>query len=166
MRMKKNKIFVGLLLLFILGACSATSEENKTEIENSTPVKADAPEIVKYSFNELESWINLMPGGSDTFHLSGDLVVTNKSALNLVKAKILNVLIYQDGKELYDFKPESKKGSVSKEESVYFQFSTKRGMKISGVFNPELPVTVEVNITDGKENMVVTVDKVIVQKIY
>ncbi|GJQ61808.1 MAG: hypothetical protein SCALA702_08610 [Melioribacteraceae bacterium] len=164
--MDKIKIFSGALLLILITACSLTDETTKTEIDNPVPEKSEAPEPEKFSFNELESWINLMPGGSDSFHLSGDLVITENSGLNLKNAQILEVVVFQDGKQLYEFKPETKKGYVSEEESAYFQFSTKRGLKISGLLKTEFPIVVEVHLTDGDENMVVTVDKVLVQKIY
>jgi len=166
--MKIFKIYLlAVFSLFIIYACSSSQEmKGEKEIEKESSEKFPVAEAKLYKINEIESWMNLMPGGEGSFHLSGDVILTELCGLNLKSTRVLHVAIVQDNKTLIEFEPNSSKGDVTGERSVYFQFSTNRGIKMPPLFDSEKSITAILSFTDGKDEFEVSINELTVQKIY
>jgi len=166
--MKKYKVYIlAVFSLLIITACSSSQEmKSEKEIEKKSTKEFTAVAEKLYKINEIESWMNLMPGGESSFHLSGDVILTELCGLDMKSTRMLNVAIVQDNKTLIEFKPNSSKGDVTGNNSSYFQFSTNRGIKMPPLFNAEKSITAILSFTDGKDEFKVSIDELTVQKIY
>jgi len=95
----KNKFssFIPLIILvfsFIDFACSSCKTES------------DSP-IISVKVKEMNIWLNLMPGGSPSFHFSGTTGVTNNTKYEIKHLLLSEVDILFHDEILYRIKPES-----------------------------------------------------------
>lgn len=79
---------------FINIACSSC----KTEI--------NAP-IIEVKVNEINIWLNLMPGGAPSFHFSGAIEVKNNTKYDIPNLTLSEVVIIYANEMLHHIKPES-----------------------------------------------------------
>src|SRR5690606_5805848 len=82
---------ISLILFLFLLNCSGMKE-----------VKDAHPEI---KILEINSWLNLMPGGPGSFHLSGELAVHLADDDMIFDINISEISVYSNQELLYRFKP-------------------------------------------------------------
>jgi hypothetical protein len=94
---QKNKLMkkiLNLTLLIIsvpLFSCAEKITGNKLNIKVD-PVKTYA-------------WLNLMPGGKPSFHLSADIKIKNNSNVPVTNLTLHQIVVYEDTNKIEGFKP-------------------------------------------------------------
>ena len=114
-----SKILINILLLGFIVSYSCTSSKNdKANLEQ------------KIILSDIQAWLNLMPGGPGSFHISGAFDLNDSSDVNI---NLKNIYIYSSDKMIYNINPEfSIQGeSISiKPWTKVFQFHNKGRLNI------------------------------------
>jgi hypothetical protein len=158
--MKKYfKYILIYLTVFVFAACSCSKNlEGNMDLEI---------EIIK-----VDSWLNLMPGGPGSFHISGDFKFTYKDENEIVDLDLTRINIYQDEKILYSFRPfftyNLKKTDTASysENAKEITFGTSPGLPIVRELDPDKPISAELEISSGGKNLKYMIDDITVEKAY
>lgn len=86
------KILTYILLLGFTVSYSCTSTKNE---------KANVEQ--KIILSDIQAWLNLMPGGPGSFHISGTFDLNDSSDVNI---NLKNIYIYVSGRMIYNINPE------------------------------------------------------------
>lgn len=85
---------------------------------------------------EINSWLNLMPGGPGSFHLSGEFSLFHENEEVECEISIVKIQVYYNDELIYSFKPliqysrtEQKSNQLNRLTEV-FQFFTETGLEI------------------------------------
>lgn len=131
----KKFLVVNLFLIFIFLSCTGLKEVNNTDVD----VK-----IV-----EINSWLNLMPGGPGSFYLSGEVAIYSDTDNMIIDLDLNEVLVYSKKELLYSYKPVFKYSRTepdyspdSKRIEIY-QFYTESGLQIRDVLMGDNLINVE-----------------------
>lgn len=150
-----------LILLFTGSFFSCSKDEMKVDSLNISV------EILKF-----DSWINLMPGGSPTFHFAGDISITYTGKDSTEYIKMTKVEVFQNSKKLYDEIPyynEKRRMADShfyKDSPRDFLFGSEQNIKIVSELDTDKPVDFEFTFTSGETNKIVILNKVKVERVY
>jgi len=87
----RNNLFF-LIVIFLYGGCAEKMPENNKLNLTINVIKS-------------YSWINLMPGGEPSFHLSCELRIKNNSDVPVENLKLQQVIMLDDTLEILKFKP-------------------------------------------------------------
>ncbi len=133
-----SKIFIALFLLIFI-SCS----------NSQVPLDKLSEEI---NIIEIQAWLNLMPGGSASFHFVGEYEIDTTISKNLL---LTNVIVLSDQKIIYDIDSSTlinERELNRKNENLNFKFYTQPGLKLNDVIK-ELK-TIDVKLVfdyDGNE---------------
>jgi len=137
---KEIKIILVVLLAVFLFSCTSekkTMKDGVKETDELTSVELNV------KFNEIYSWINLMPGpkAKPRFHITGELEVYESGAYEIDKLNLTQINIYQNSEVVYSIKPEVRQDEkLSNDKMRFLIFSTIRGLLITEKLNTNIPV--------------------------
>ena len=120
--MTMSKIMIILLTSIFIVSLSCSTTNNQ-----------DANLDQKIIVNDIQVWLNLMPGGPGSFHISGKF---DYNDLTETKIKLKNIYIYCFEKLIYDIEPElflEKKNTSFNPRTKTFQFYNQSGLRIDDV---------------------------------
>jgi hypothetical protein len=121
---------------------------------------------------KIESWLNLMPGGPGSFHLSGEILIKNEENHEVGNLNLSLITVRHDDELLYSFKPVFKTKSENEDCHILmdqekdFLFYTQSGLPINKKLNTEIPVTILLEFNADDANFTYEVEKVKVEKVY
>lgn len=124
-----------LFLIFTLLSCKGLKEVDNTEVD--------------INIVEINSWLNLMPGGPGSFHLSGEAAVYSESDNMIINIELNEVSVYFKNDLLYAFKPVFKYSRTEPDYSPdekrieVYQFYTESGLEIREVLMGDNLINVE-----------------------
>lgn len=109
-----------------------------------------ASDIMNLTVKEIKisSWLNLMPGGPGSFHISGKIFIRNKESYDINKLSLVNVLIKQRDMQLYNFVPifltkdESDDTCLLQETEKEFSFHSPPVLHIKKDLESDLPIKI------------------------
>lgn len=107
-----------------------------TLFTNCTGLKEVNNQLAEIKITEVLSWLNLMPGGPGSFHLSGEFAVYSDSETMIPEMELSEVSVISDEMLLYKFKPVTQYSrtepdfSTQKKRIEIYQFYTDGGFEI------------------------------------
>lgn len=117
----KEMIFVSILSVILICNCAGVNETCSD---------------VEVKVLEINSWLNLMPGGPGSFHLSGEFSLLHENHEVECEISIEKIQVYYSDKLIYTFKPVMQY-SISEQDSnqpkhrmKVYQFFTETGLEI------------------------------------
>lgn len=159
----KNLIFDLLLIAIFIVGCAVTEETTKKVEEKSEVVEKIVNEV-NLEIEKTFSWVNLMPGSTPKFHISGKITLLKGDNYENNSTKLKFIKVYQSGKELYFIMPkviEELSGNVKK-----ITYSTVKGLSINKELKTKKPVEFEFLFKDGKEELLYREDNIIVEEVH
>ena len=157
----KSKILYLVLIIIVFG-CSSTEKTVKRDVENYDQVRKFKNEL-NLDIVESVSWVNLMPGTSPKFHVSGKLTLLKGENYSNDTTELKYIKIYQSGEELYYIMPKvikNKEGDVNT-----FTYSTIKGLSIKDQLKTKEPVVFELIFLDNKEEFKFRINDVQVEEV-
>lgn len=143
----KSLILLPICFLCLLG-CSASSESLKDNIEIS----------------EIYSWVNLMPGGEPTFHITGKANIDIKLD---GKIELEKLQIFQSDMKVADAKTYFT--ALPKQSTEFIKYSYIFGVKDGlpgSLVNAELPVQLIITFQVDKKPIVFEFENIPIEKVY
>ena len=90
----KLLVIASIITLFSIG-CSSSEETTKRDVENYKTVKKFVNQV-NLDVEKNVSWVNLMPGSSPKFHVSGKLSLLQSDNYNLEETELKYIKIFQN----------------------------------------------------------------------
>lgn len=128
-----------IIFLFFPGCCTTTQIIKDNNL----------PEV---KIEMLNAWLNLMPGGPGSFHVSGTISVTPDSLDELKSFSVEEILIYKDIKPVYAVIPELNRHE--KDRKIIIDFYSKDEMKIKNEILDSDSVKVSLKLSAGSKQSV------------
>ena len=157
----KNLAISVFIILFILG-CSPSVETVKE--------KKDIKESVEEVKNEVDlkiiksiGWIDLMPGSSPKFHISGRFDILENDNYELKETDLKYIRIIQSGRELYYIIPKIIEEAGSGKKSI--TYSTIQGLTPRPDLKRNRPVDFELIFKCADEELVYIINDVLVEEV-
>lgn len=146
------RILSAIVLLNIFFLACSSSECNKLDSES-------------IKILEVNSWLNLMPGGPGSFHISGEFELLPELHNPDVNFELSTISVYSDGKLVYDVVPVVNPKYLNKEnnnseEGTVFQFGTNPGLEIDERLMANNIISAEFHFTIGETSIVKTVTNI------
>ena len=149
---------INLLVLLISLNCSGLKEVHNTDVD--------------IKIVEINSWLNLMPGGPGSFHLSGEFAVYSDNDNMIMELDLKEVSVFSKEDLLYRFKPvvnysrtEPDYSTDPKKIEVY-QFFTESGLEIREVLMGENLINIELTFNVDDDEMTMTVNDIELTRAY
>lgn len=117
----KEMIFVSILSIFFICNCAGIKETCSD---------------VEVKVLEINSWLNLMPGGPGSFHLSGEFSLLRENQEVECEISIEKIQVYYSDKLIYTFKPVMQYSRTEQDSNQpkhlmkVYQFFTETGLEI------------------------------------
>lgn len=117
----KEMIFVSILSVILICDCAGVKETCSD---------------VEVKVLEINSWLNLMPGGPGSFHLSGEFSLLRENQEVECEISIEKIQVYYSDKLIYTFKPviqysrTEQDSNQPKHRMKVYQFFTETGLEI------------------------------------
>jgi hypothetical protein len=152
------KILPFVILSILLLGCS--------HLSGSDNLKLSVQQI------KVESWLNLMPGGPGSFHISGEIKIKNSGTCKIDSLNMPKISILQNNKEIYSIVPvfkskaEGDKQELEREEEKEFVFYTQSGLTIKNELDAGLLIKLILMLTDSDSVFTHEVENVKVEKVY
>ncbi|MFO7525480.1 MAG: hypothetical protein R6W68_08510 [Ignavibacteriaceae bacterium] len=154
----KNFLVIILIPIFIFFSCTGLKEVDGTNVDI---------EIV-----EINSWLNLMPGGPGSFHLSGEAAIYSGTDNMIFNIDMKEVSVFTNNDLLYTFKPVFKYSrtepdySLNEKRIEVYQFYTESGLEIREVLMGDNRINVELIFKIDDEEIRKTMNDVEVTRAY
>jgi hypothetical protein len=146
------------LLFFSSINCSGSKEVNESDF--------------KINIIEINSWLNLMPGGPGSFHLSGELEIHSNPENVVIDLNIKEIIVYSGEQLLYRFKPVFQYSrtepdfSLNNKKIEVYQFFTEKGLEIREVLMGNNQINVEMTLVIGDKELVEKLKDIEVTRAY
>jgi hypothetical protein len=160
--MKQIYVFGIFISLLIIG-CSAPEKTTKRETKRYTEVKKFRNEV-NLDIQQNASWVNLMPGSSPKFHVTGKLNLLEGDNYDNNSLELKYIKVYQNSKELYYIIPTTIERMESNLKSI--TFSTIKGLELNDELNTKASVMFELIFVDGKEKLKYRINDVLVEEVH
>ena len=122
---------------------------------------------------KITSWVNLMPGGPGSFHISGKILLRNKESYDIKELSLVSILIKQRDVQLYNFVPiflakdESDDTCLPEKAEKEFSFRDSSGLPIIKELNSDLPIKISLKFKEANDNYFhFEIENIKVEKVY
>ncbi|RKY92304.1 MAG: hypothetical protein DRQ01_06505 [Ignavibacteriae bacterium] len=153
------KILHLILVTLTLIACSSSKTgEEKLQLD--------------IEVSELHSWLNLMPGSPDKFHLLGELKITNLSSEVIEELKLDKIIIYSNKDVVYSFFPFLNLKDLSEVNSIEsggnkeFTFGVESGLKVDKRLMENNLIDIKMKFISGSEYYQLNLNDIIVEQAF
>jgi hypothetical protein len=145
-------------LLFILTGCSG-SQSGANELK------------LEIIIQQINSWVNLMPGSKPSFYISGLIKIKNNENALIDSVKLLKCMVFQDGKMLYELHPDLRSSAshmdpMNPGNDRIFTLYFPTGTPIKKELNLEKPVSIGFYLSALSKTKEYKIDSIHVMKIY
>lgn len=160
--MSLKYLVVGLIISIFMLGCSASVETVKEDREIQEAVE-EVNKDVDLEIIKSIGWVDLMPGKSPKFHISGRFDLLENENYELKKTDLKYVRISQSGKELYYILPKIIEETDSVKKSI--TYSTIQGLTVTPDLRINNPVDFELIFNYENEKLNYIINGVIVQEV-
>lgn len=121
---------------------------------------------------EINSWLNLMPGGPGSFHLSGEFAIHSEPGNMIMDLNLNEILVYANQELLYKIKPLIQYSrtepdySLNNQKIEVYQFYTESGLEIREVLMGENKINVELTFTVDDDEVIKKLNDVELTRAY
>ena len=165
-KMKRSRLFLLVILLVYLVACSSEDEVKKEKKADYNTEKGVGSEV-NLNIKKAYSWVNLMPGprAKPRFHVSGELEILQSADYNFNEIKLYEVNVLQDDELLYTIQPEIRVAdNLSTGKSKYILFSTPRGLDLKDELKREQPIDVRLMFSTGEKSLTAVIEELTIEE--
>lgn len=160
----KLKLLVASLLLVIMSiGCSSSEETTKRNMDNYKVVKKVVNQV-NLDIEKNVSWVNLMPGSSPKFHVSGKISLLPSEDYNKVETELKYIKVFQNDEELYYIMPKVVTENIA--DVKVLTYSTIKGLAIDKNLDRKSPVTFELIFKDGKKELKYRIYEIMVEEVH
>ena len=156
MSSKLLKYFSVFIIMMLFGCAGSVSKQHELNLQI---------EIVK-----LNTWVNLMPGKTNLFYLSGNIRIRNIKNEYLNNLELNEVTLLQDDKVVHVVKPvfyaDNGSPHISPGEEKFFTLKTAAGLKILDKLNLNIPLDLKLKFVDGEAAYIYKINNVKIEKVY
>jgi len=155
--MKKVLLILLVLPVILIGCSGSQSEINDLKLE-----------IISQQIN---SWVNLMPGSKPSFFINGSIKIKNNEYAAIDSVKLLKCEVIQESKTLYNIHPDLR-SSVSAIDPMnsgsdrIFTLYLPTGTPIKKELNLEEPISIDLYLSAFNKVCRQRIDSIIVLKTY
>lgn len=145
-------------MIFLFETCCSQQTDSKLNLIVN-PIKIDA-------------WLNLMPGGPGSFHISGEIKVKNEEKFLIKNLSLSKLTVIQNEKKIYDIVPvmlpkiESEDQDIRIDDEKDFHFYTKSGLAISKDLKEENSINLILMFTGDNKIYLHQIDNIKIEKVY
>lgn len=142
------KIFLSILSILIFSAI------------NCTGLKKVCSTGFEIEILEINAWLNLMPGGPGSFHLSGEFEIRSESENSIIDMNLNEILVYANDELIYRIKPvfqysrTEPDNSMSEQKIEVYQFYTDIGLEIREVLMQQNIINAELNFVVNDKDVI------------
>lgn len=154
-------ILVWLFLIIIIVGCSSSEISVKENTNNYNVIEKFVNEV-KLKPDKNICWINVMPGSTPKFHVSGKITLLPDNDFS-ENTQLKYIRIFQSGSEIYYIMPKVVEQNENSLRNI--TYSTIKGLSVSQNLNTEIPVIMELVFVDEKEEFRYRINNVIVEKV-
>ena len=121
---------------------------------------------------KLNSWMNLMPGGQPSFHISGEVRIKNGESIDITNLKLESINVFQNSELLGSLKPdfniknENEDNIIPVDSERSYFFKAKMPSKVITNFNEDEPVNMKFLFRWADKSYLHDIENVKVQKVY
>jgi len=122
---------------------------------------------------KIEAWLNLMPGGPGSFHLSGEIKLANDESCDIKNLSLTKISILQNDNQLYSiipiFSPKVEDGNthVLADAERDFLFNTPSGIPIKKELDVYTPIKVILMFKESNdETFSNKIENIKIQRVY
>jgi hypothetical protein len=153
-------IYSALIIILIFSGCSG----KKSTAADSLKIS------VKHTY--IYAWLNLMPGGPSSFHITGNLRITNDDNSSVNNITLSEVIIYQDNAVIYKISPVFE--TIHREEDYFlkknevkeFRFSTDSRLSISPELESDNSIDAELIFSSEGKTFEYIIKDILIEKTY
>lgn len=113
-------------------------------------------EVTVIEIIKIDTWLNLMPGDSPTFHLVGEAIISTQNKINDLQNFFKSINVSQSELRLYNFSPVvnliSEELIAQKVNNYNIKFFTERGLRYNKSMKNDEKIEVEI-IFNSRFNM-------------
>ncbi len=144
-------------LLFI--QCSSSVPQKEIgEVETELVYQNE----ILLNVKKIYCWINAMPGQKPRFQVTGELEILDDNNYDLKQLKIVRIIILQEKKMIFMFKPNVKEDMLKNKKNVIF--STVRGLLLNAALNEKKPVDIVIEFNDGSTDFKYNISNITIEK--
>ena len=158
--MKKLYYSVSLILTIILFEMGCSHQQ-----------EADSLHLSVHKM-KIHCWLNLMPGGSASFHISGEIKMKNDENQEITDLKLTTIKVFQSNKLMYSFTPQFSpkiKGEeflIPAKSERDFLFSSKSRLSVSKNLNAEQPILIKLLFKGKEKSFLYQMENIKIEKVY
>jgi hypothetical protein len=121
---------------------------------------------------KIDSWLNLMFGGPNAFHIAGEIKLKNEKCCEIKNLQLSTITVTQLDKKLYSFAPafapkiENRDNVIPSEMEKEFLYNTKSGLPINKELDVELPVKLIMLFKENDVSFLYEIENIKVEKVY
>ena len=156
-----------LRLIFFVSAVSFFLNSCGTVKSHSDQLK------ISINHSDISYWLNLMPGGPASFHITGNLKVKNLESYDIKELNLNEIILTQEDKPVYRFEPvlESLNENIPGKtltvgEEKEFRFGVKTGLEVKPELDSEKTVTVHLAFSSGEKIFEHLISDIKIEKAY
>ncbi len=153
-------LFIIITLQFFSGCCSVSQTHNN---------------LLNISVNHsgIYCWLNLMPGGKPTFHISGNLAIKNEETFKIKKIGLKEIILLQDDNPIYKFNPlfepvneDTSDKELKIEETKDFHIGLRSGLSIATELDSERPINAKLFFVSDEKTFEYNILNIRIEKAY
>jgi hypothetical protein len=149
--------WIFLFPVILIGCSGSQSKTNNLRLE-----------IINQQIN---SWVNLMPGSKPTFFISGSLKIKNNEEIKIDSIKLVKCEVFQEGKMIYELHTDLRnsiddKGPMNPGTERIFTLSLPTGAPINKELIFEKPVSISLFLFTLSKVKQYKIDSIYVIKAY
>lgn len=152
---------IWLLLIIIIFGCSSSEINVKQNTTNENVMEKFVNEV-KLKPDKNICWINVMPGSTPKFHVSGKVTLLPENDFS-ENTQLKYIRIFQLGSEIYYIMPKVVERNENNLRNI--TYSTIKGLSVSQNLNTKIPVVMELVFVDEKEEFRYRINNVNVEEV-
>jgi hypothetical protein len=157
--MKSMKYLFSISIILLISCSSVKTDE---EILN-----------ISITHSDVNSWLNLMPNDSPSFHITGVVKIKNEESYNIIGINLSEIIILQDNEPLYFiepvFEPVSTDKTIKKIEAgkvIEYRFMVKNGLEIKPELDPDKIISAKLRFLSREKQFEYIIPDIFIEKAY
>lgn len=161
--MKIKLLVISIIITLFSIGCSSSEETTKRNMDNYKTVKKFVNQV-NLDVEKNVSWVNLMPGSSPKFHVSGKLSLLQSEDYSINETELKYIKIFQNDEELYYIMPKVVEENIA--DVKVLTYSTIKGLAIAANLDRKSPVDFELIFKEGKDELKYRIYDILVEEVH
>jgi len=162
MKIYFTQLIIFSIFILIIG-CSQTVQR---EAVNENEYEKIFHQGVNLEIHKIYSWVNLMPGNSPRFHITGDFYLLSSYKYEYESLKLKKIIVNQERQFIYSISPKIKQDELVNQNRYSITFSTIKGLLMNEDLNIEKPIDIVLVFDDGDDEYLYSLENIKINKVY